>query len=291
MPPLFRFALVALLLGPAAVGEPPDPDTFRVSVNVELVVLNATVRDHRGQFPPELRQTDFQVFEDGVRQEIRLFRHEDVPVTVGLVIDHSSSMHDKFPDVIASARTFAKLSNPEDRMFVTNFNEHVTAGTAGLTNRPDELEAAILRSPADGQTALYDAVFSALARLQSGGPEKKVLIVFSDGGDTASSRSLNDVLAAAAKSTALVYAIGIFDAGDPDRNPHVLHRLANATGGEAFFPSELSGAMGICETIARDIRSQYTLGYVSSNTAAHGARSIRVTAGKFGVRARTGYVR
>ena len=202
-------------------------------------------------------------------------------------------------DVIAAARTFVRSSNQEDQMFVVNFNERVTLGLPGalrFTNRPDELESAILKAPATGQTALYDAVVEALKRLQAGGRDKKVLIVISDGGDNASAHSLAEALQMAGQSSALVYTIGIFDEEDPDRNPGVLHRLARATGGEAFFPGQLSAVVAICERIARDIRNQYTIGYHSTSVARPGAyRSIRVAAGAAGhgkltVRARSGYI-
>lgn len=281
---------------PAAV---QDPDAYRISVNVDLVVLNATVLDRRGRAVPGLRKQDFAVYEDGVPQEIRVFQHEDVPVTVGLVIDHSGSMGPKLDDVIAAARTFVKSSNPEDEMYIVNFNERVSLGLPGpmrFTNRLDELESAILKTPATGQTALYDAIGEGLARLQEGGRQKKVLIVISDGADNASGLALPQVMTRIGTSTALVYAIGIFDPADPDRNPGVLHRLARATGGEAYFPGQLSEVVPICERIARDIRTQYAIGYAPARAAQPDSyRSIRVVAkaagqGKLSVRTRTGYI-
>lgn len=298
-----RYA-VAVLLSVALTGlcraQDPAPDAFRISVDVDLVVLQATVHERNGSFAPDLAERDFQVYEDGVRQSLKLFRHEDVPVTVGLVIDHSGSMHPKLVNVIEAARTFARSSNQQDQMFVVNFNEKVTLGLPGarpFTDRPDELEAAILKTPAAGMTALYDAIALALKRLQDGSRTKKVLIVVSDGGDNASSLNMAAVLKKAEESSAVVYTIGIFDDADPDRNPDVLRRLARATGGEAFFPRQLDEVVAICEGIARDIRHQYTLGYVSNNTVKSGAyRSIKVVAaaeglGKLQVRARSGYVK
>ena len=277
-------------------GQVPRP--YQISVNVDLVVLHATVRDRKGRVASDLREQDFEVYEDGVKQSIRLFRHEDIPVTVGLVVDHSGSMRRKLPDVVAAARTFVQSSSPEDQMFVVNFNEKVTLGLPDairLTNRPDELARAISGTPAAGMTALYDAVAEARKRLQAGSRDKKALIVISDGGDNASVHSLAEVLKMAGQSSTLVYTIGIFDAEDPDRNPAVLRRLAGATGGEAFFPGQLNEVVAICERIARDIRKQYTLGYVSSNASQPGAyRAIRVDArvgkSKLLVRTRSGYI-
>jgi VWFA-related protein len=275
-----------------------EPEPFKIAVNVDLVVLQATVRDHKGSIVSDVREQDFEVYEDGVRQSIRLFKHEDIPVTVGLVIDHSGSMHHKLPDVVAAARTFVRSSNPEDQMFVVNFNEHVTLGLPGemsFSNRSEELESAIWRTSTAGQTALYDAVAEALERLRAGSRDKKVLIVISDGGDNASVHSLAEVLKMAGQSSAVVYTIGIFDQQDEDQNPGVLRHLARATGGEAFFPEQLDEVVPICERIARDIRHQYTIGYFPTSKAQPGVyRAIRVTAngpaGKLSVRARSGYI-
>ncbi len=264
----FPLLLLIGLAGSVEPQAPPssgmkDPQTFRISVSVHLVLLNATVRDAKGKFATDLREQDFEVFEDGVRQSIRLFRHEDAPVTVGLVVDHSGSMRRKLADVIVAARTFALSSSPEDQMFVVNFNEKATLGLPAqlpLSNRPEDLAGAIADTPATGMTALYDAVIQARKQLQAGSREKKVLIVISDGGDNASTHTLADVLQVAAQSNTLVYTIGIFDVEDPDRNPGVLRRLAATTGGEAFFPRETKEVIAICERIARDIRNQYTSG-------------------------------
>jgi Ca-activated chloride channel family protein len=300
----FGFALViAVLPGLTACAEPqsedPPADPLRISVNVDLVVLQATVRDRGGHLVSDLSRQNFEVYEDRVRQSIRLFQYEDVPVTVGLVIDHSGSMRPKIPDVIAAARTFVRASNPEDRMFVVNFNEKVTLGLpvgTSFTDRADELERAIGNTPAVGQTALYDAVVEGLGKLQSGGPEKKVLIVISDGGDNASAFHLPEILKRVEQSSAVVYTVGIFDEEDPDRNPGVLTRLARSTGGEAFFPARTDEVVAICERIARDIRNQYTIGYLSNSTAPPGAtRTIRMVAraagkGELSVRTRSGYM-
>lgn len=279
-------------------GDRQDPASYRISVSVDLVVLHASARDRKGRVVSDLREEHFEVYEDGIRQSIRLFRYEDTPVTVGLVVDHSGSMARKLTDVVAAARAFVQSSNPDDEMFVVNFNENVSLGLPKgirFTNRSDDLERAISNVPATGRTALYDAVGEALERLQTANRDKKALIVISDGGDNASARSLDQVLWMAGQSSALVYTIGIFDEEDPDRNPGVLRRLARATGGEAFIPGHSGALAAVCQRIARDIRHQYTIGYVSTNLADSGAyRAIRVLAaepgaGRLVVRARTGY--
>src|SRR5580698_2606643 len=147
----------------------------QISVDVNLVVLNPVVRDRKGQFASDLREGDFQVYEDGVRQTIQLFRHEDIPVTVGLVVDHSGSMRPKLTDVITAARTFVQSSRPDDQMFVVNFNEKVTLGLPDairFTDNSSLLASAISGTPAIGMTALYDAAIEAFKRFPEDGPEK-----------------------------------------------------------------------------------------------------------------------
>jgi VWFA-related protein len=273
-------------------------DAFRISVDVDLVLLHATVRDHAGQLVAGLEEREIEIWEDGVRQSVRLFRHEDSPVTAGLVVDHSGSMKYKLADVVAGARRFAQASHPLDQMFVVNFNEHVTMPQSSLeqfSSRSDELQLAITTAPPAGKTALYDAIAAALERLQTGSRDKRVLVVFSDGGDNASKHSLADVLRMAALSSAIIYTIGIFEDTDPDKNPGVLKQLAKATGGEAYFPEKFSDIVSVCDRIALEIRQHYTIGFVSSNPAHDGAyRSIRLSAKQAGrkhtVRVRAGYI-
>ena len=302
------FALPAFLLvglaahaGRQAPAETQDRDSesFHIKVDVALVVLQATVTDRQGGFVSTLGEQDFEVYEDGVRQRIRLFINEDVPVTVGLVIDHSSTMRPKLAEVVAAARTFVRSSNPDDETFVVNFNEKVALGLPAairFTNSAFELETAIGAAPADGQTALYDAIAKALLELQAGSRDKKVLIVVSDGGDNASAHSLPQVMKLAHQSNAVIYTVGVFDEADPDQNPGVLKRMAQATGGEAYFPAELSEVVAICGNIARDIRHQYTIGYVPIKLTRDGAyHAIRVRAraeghDKLSVRTRAGYI-
>lgn len=277
----------------------PNPDSFRISVDVPLVVLHATVSDRRGTLVTNLGEQDFKVYENGVSQRIELFKNEDVPVTVGLVIDHSSTMRPKITEVTAAARTFARFSNPEDEMFVVNFHEIASLGlplAIRFTHNIAVLQDAIMIAPTGGQTALYDAIAMGLRELQAGSREKKVLIVVSDGGDNASKLDLEQVMNLAGESSAVIYTVGLFDQQDPDRNPGVLKRLARATGGEAFFPDQLGEVVAICERIARDIRHQYTFGYAPGNPARDGTyRAIRVLAranshDRLSVRTRTGYI-
>jgi Ca-activated chloride channel family protein len=275
-----------------------EPGAFQISVDVALVVLEATIRDREGHAVPQLKREDFAVFEDGRPQEIRLFRHDDTPVAVGLVIDHSGSMKEKLDEVTAGARAFVRSSNSRDQMFVVNFNETVSEGLpkgVRFSDSVEQLGAAVWGQPAAGTTALYDAIIEGLTRLQEGAREKKVLIVISDGGDNASKAPLDRVLRMAEQSNAMIYTIGIFEPDDPDGKPAVLRRLAHQTGGEAFFPEKITEAVEICERIAKDIRDQYTIGYSSASEKRDGTyHKIRLTAhaakgGKLSVRTRAGY--
>ena len=269
------------------------------SVATNLVVLQVTVRDRAGEFVPGLREDNFHVYEDGRPQTVSLFQQEDIPVSVGLVVDNSSSMGSKRADVIAAAQAFARSSNPQDEMFIVNFNERVTLGLPSkklFSASPKELETALNSVPAYGMTALYDAIGEGLDHLRSATTGKKVLIVISDGGDNASHLKLPQVLLSAERSNVIIYTIGIFDEHDGDQNPAVLHKLAHATGGEAFFPTASSEIVPICERIAADIRHQYTVGYVPTNGKLDNTyRTIRVVVtrpqgGKVSVRTRAGYI-
>jgi VWFA-related protein len=183
-------------------------------------------------------------------------------------------------------------------MFIVNFTERVLLGLPAaipFTNSATELEDAISNAPAAGMTALYDGVVKGIGQLQAGSHAKKVLLVISDGGDNASARDLAHVLKMAEQSGAIIYTIGLFDDADPDRNPKVLKRLARQTGGEAFFPDQLDTVAAVCENIAREIRNQYTIGYVSTNVTPRGAyRKVRVVAAtgdrNLVVRTRAGYI-
>ena len=293
--PLFFLAVGQCL--PAQTGPPPGDST--ISVDVNLVVLHATVLDRKGGFVSGLRKEDFHVYEDGAPQVIRVFDHEDVPVAVGLAVDNSGSMSRKRKEVTAAALAFVHASNPRDEMFVVNFNERVSFGlpnTRLFSASAAELEGALNRIPANGKTALYDAIEAGLDHLKRAELDKKVLIAISDGGDNASHYKLGQVLESAGRSDAIVYTVGLFDEDDADRNPGVLRKIAGATGGEAFLPQHTSEVVPICEQIAEDIRNQYTIGYIPSNQKLDDAlRTIKVTAsGRHGekllVRTRAGYV-
>jgi VWFA-related protein len=271
---------------------------YTIQVDVDVVVLRATAQDRKNVLVSGLNKDDFQVYEDGVLQPIKYFSHEDIPVTVGLVVDNSGSMQPKRHDVMLAALAFARSSNRQDQMFVVNFNETVSFGLpehTPFTDQVAQLEVALSRVAPKGETALYDAVAAALEHLRKGNRDKKVLIVVSDGGDNASKHKLSEIMASVGQANVIIYTIGIFDDQDPDRNPGVLKRLAKDTGGEAFLPESLKDVTPMCERIAHDIRNQYTIAYVPTNRKRDGTnRVIQVKAsapghGGLSVRTRTGY--
>ena len=298
-------ALIGLTFTPfvsAAQDSPPSQigsgEEFTLKMKVNLVILSATVLDRHNTPVSGLDKGDFQVHENGKLQQIMQFSHDDIPVTAGILVDNSGSMGPKRDDVIAAAMAFARSSNPQDQMFVVNFNDSVSFGLPPgepFTDRQEELQLALSRIKTIGQTSPYDGIVAALDHVHQGSRDKKVLVLISDGGDNVSKHSLAQVLGMAKQTTAIIYAIGIFDEQDGDQNPGVLRRLAGETGGEAFFPESSKEVPTICEEIAHDIRSQYTLAYVPAIAADDGSyRTIEVRAsahgrGRLSVRTRAGY--
>lgn len=263
----------------------------------DLVVLHVCVVDHRAGFVSDLPREAFAVTEDGHPQRVAFFEHEDTPVTVGLVLDSSGSMVRRRDSVIAAGMAFAASSNPADELFTINFNEHVWPGLVGrdFTSDRDTLRAALDRSTARGRTAFLDALAAALRHVEKGHAPRKVLVVVSDGGDNASRTTADEVLDTALRTDVVIYTVGIIDRDDDeDANPKLLRRLAEVTGGEAFFPRDLSDVTPVLERIARDIRSSYTIGYVPEDTTPRQHR-IRVDVHdpqyrRLRVRARTAYI-
>ena len=232
----------------------------------ELVVLPVVVTDKQGRYVSDLPGDKFSVFDNGRRVPVELFTNEDTPVTVGLVIDASSSMRPKIGEVITASLQFARLSNPQDELFAVRFNDDVQdvmpVPPFLLAGDLARLEAAVKSIRPDGRTALYDGLIDALDHLAQGTRARKVLVVISDGGDNASEAKLETVLARARDSNAAIYTIGIFDQDDMDKNPGVLKSLAQTTGGERFLPRSSGDLLAACERIAREIRGGYTIGYV-----------------------------
>ena len=289
---------------------PPPPPTpgqsgdHKLKQATELVVLHVTVADDKGQFVSDLKRGNFKVFEQNIEQDLSFFSREDIPVTMGLVIDNSGSMRDKRDQVNAAAMTFVRTSNPQDEAFVVNFNDEYYLDTDGdFTSDQANLQDALARIETRGSTALYDAVIGSLSHLKKGHKDKRVLLLVTDGDDTASEKTFEDAIKAAEESNATIYAIGVYSEDDLEHDKKtvrhskkVLQEIAEATGGLAYFPAQLDQVTPICEQVAREIRNQYTLGYYPTNTAHDGTfRPVAVKVippgghGKLSVRTRTGY--
>jgi VWFA-related protein len=292
--------LCGSLLAPvlAQEGSSPQVSPHKVfSSRSEVVLVHASVLDGKSHLVSGLPETAFKVFENGQPQPITFFHNEDNPVTVGLVIDCSTSMQRKRDAVIAAGLAFAESSHPADEMFTVNFNEQVWSGlpaSVPFTHDVEQLRGALQRTTGRGKTALFDAVRFALNHLGRGQRQKKVLILVSDGGDNASTAKFDDVLHAAQESDAVIYALSLSDQYDDDADPDVLRKLTSATGGKAYFPHNAADSTAVLTGIARDIRSGYTIGYVPPS-GGDGYRTIRIEArapdGRtLAVRARPGYV-
>lgn len=276
----------------------PQAPAFKSSS--ELVVLHVAVVDRRAGYVSGMPKDAFSVYEDGRREPIEFFQNDDTPVTVGLLIDSSGSMVSRRKGVIAAGMAFAESSRPDDEMFTICFNEKIWRGLPDgqlFTSDHQELHAALERSGARGQTALFDALDAGLRQLDHGSMSRKVLIVVSDGGDNASRTHFEQVLDEALRRDVVIYTVGIYDSDDGDAKPKLLKELASATGGEAFFPKTLDEVQPALERIARDIRSSYTIGYVPPADGPSGHKhTVRVDlhppdGRKLAVRARSAYVR
>jgi Ca-activated chloride channel family protein len=262
-----------------AASKSQESHEYTIRTTSRLVLLDVSVKDPNGGLVSGLGGQNFQVYEDGKFEPITHFAHEDIPVTVGLVVDESGSMRQRQREVVTAALAFIQASNPQDEIFVINFNEKARRGLPDIqlfSDNVEQLRAALWRGVPEGRTALYDAMDMALRQLEFGRRDKKTLIVISDGGDNVSKHKLEDVMQEVAVSVATIYTIGIFDEDDPEKNPGVLNRIAHVSGGNAYFPTKLEEIVPICREIAKDIRARYTVGYVPAEESRASERRIKV---------------
>ncbi len=267
---------------------------------MNLVVLHTTVLDDRQKFADGLKQENFRIFEDKVEQKLSVFKREDVPVSMGLVIDNSGSMREKRPRVNEAALTLVQASNPRDEAFVVNFNDDFYLDLdKDFTSSIPELKEALERIDSRGSTALRDAIIGSLDHVKKGSRDKKVLLVVTDGEDNASHNSLEKTLREIQKTDTVVYTIGLLGTEgkkEAKRAKKVLQEIAAASGGVAYFPENVEDVHSICEQVAHDIRNQYTLAYYPTNTNRDGSfRAVSVEVipprghGKLAARTRNGY--
>ncbi|MGE0405593.1 MAG: VWA domain-containing protein [Candidatus Korobacteraceae bacterium] len=273
-----------------------DDGVFIFRTEVDEVVLHATVVDDKRRFVNDLSRESFQVFENGQPQQIRSFRREDVPVSVGILVDNSGSMRDKRRAVNQAALNFVKASNPDDQVFVVNFNDEFYLDQ-DFTSKVPLLQTALERIESRGGTAMYDAVVASAEHMKkSSRLEKKILLVVTDGEDNASRESLERAVRRLQEEGGpTVYTIGILGEERARRARRAMQAMAEESGGIAFFPKDVEEVDTITQQVARDIRNQYVIGYrPSTPRSAGGYRSVKVEAKapnrkKLEVRTRTGY--
>src|SRR5216684_2439975 len=276
------FASVTFAQVPVPNSAPPPPGQdpnagkqgSKLIFNVDLVVLHTTVIDDRQRFADGLKPENFRVFQDKEEQKLSVFKREDVPVSMGLVIDNSGSMRDKRPRVNEAAITLVQASNPQDEAFVVNFND-------------------------DFYLDLDKDFTSSIPELKEASKDKKVLLVVTDGEDNASRNSLEKMIREVQKTDTVIYTIGLLsqeNKKEAKRARKVLEQIAAASGGLAFFPENVDDVHTICEHVAHDIRNQYILAYYPSNTRRDGTfRAVTVEVipprgrGKLVARTRNGY--
>jgi len=292
---LILIAGLAIAQGPPTPQAPQD-DAPLYRLDARLVLLHASVVDKNGKLLTNIPQSAFKILEDGVEQPLKLFRREDVPVSMGIIVDNSGSMNAKRARVAAAALELVKQSNPEDEVFIVNFNDDTHIDQV-LTNDVRKLQAALARMESRGGTAMRDALSTSIDYVKKNGKkDKKVLVVITDGNDNSSNISLEQVLRKSQNSEVLIYAIGLLseeEARDARAAKKALKTLTEAAGGMDYYPKSLSDVEEITPRVAREIRNQYILGYTSSNQNLDGSfRQIKVTVNGFGrpaVRTRNGY--
>ena len=290
-------ALSGQQLAPPADLDTGQPPSFRAGVDV--VSLNVTVTDRRSRFVTDLLQDDFLVYEDGVLQSITYFAREQLPVALALLIDTSASMDEEMATAQEAAIGFAQRLNPNDLAEVIDFDSRVDI-LQGFTNDLDQLERAIRQTSARGSTSLYNALYISLKELEKAplsvaDIRREAIVVLSDGEDTSSLVTFEEVLDLAKRSETAIYSIGlkIDEGGKGFREADfVLRQLAQETGGRAFFPDDAEALAGIYGQISEELSSQYSLGYVSANPLRNGRWRrvvVRVDRDKTSVRTKQGY--
>lgn len=284
---------------PPATGQPPSggqPPSFRVGV--ELVSLNVTVTDGTGHYVTDLGQTDFNVFEDGAKQDVTFFNHSNVPIALAILLDSSASMESKLHTAQEAAIGFVHRLRAQDVAEVIDFDSRVTV-VQNFTSNQADLEQAIRKTSAGGSTSLYNAVYIALKDLKkvmARNPEdirRQAIVLLSDGEDTSSLLPFDEVLDLAKRSETAIYDIGLRSEEETGTKgfkeaEFVLRQLSQETGGRSFFPSQIADLAGVYGQISDELSSQYIVGYTPRNPRRDGAwRRIVVRVARPNATART----
>jgi len=276
---------------------PPQQQRPAFRAGVDIVSLNVTVMDTAGHYITDLAENDFSVFEDGAKQDITFFNRRQQPIAMSLLLDSSASMEDKLEMLQSAARSFVKRMKPNDIAQVIDFDSRVEIRQT-FTGNQTELDAAINKTAAGGSTSLHNAIYIALKELRKvkavseEDVRRQALIVFSDGEDTSSLISFDEVLDLAKRSETAIYTIALRGVDTQTKGfreaEFVMRQLAQETGGRAFFPTKLDELTGVYAQIADELASQYTIGYTSKNGRRDGAfRRIVVQTDRQGLTPRT----
>ena len=297
-----KFCSTTLLLAMAcmpALAQTPKPaedSSATFSTETRLVPLSVTVVDKTGHLVTNLPQSAFQVFENGTLQPVKMFKREDVEISLGLIIDNSGSMRDKRKQVATAALDLVKDSNPKDEVFIVNFNDEAFLD-ADFKDDGAARERALTKIDSRGGTAMRDAIRMSIDHLREGAKkDKKVLLVVTDGNDNASIINLENLVKESQNSGVLLYAIGLLsqeERSEAKKAKRALDMLTEATGGEAFYPKDADDVDRIAHQVAHDLRNQYSIAYSPTNQRLDGSyRQIKVVvtgANKPVARTRSGY--
>jgi Ca-activated chloride channel family protein len=255
----------------------PIEDGQSVRIDVELALVNVTVTDPYNRLVTGLDADNFRVFEDNVEQEVVNFSSEDVPISIGVIFDHSGSMADKLGKAKEAAIQFFKTANPQDEFFLVGFNERAEL-LSPFTDSVEDLQGRIFSVPAKGRTALLDAIYLGLSEMKGAHHAKRALLIISDGGDNSSRYNEKDIKRLVREADTQLYSIGIFDPFEyRSRTPEELHgpsllsEVTELTGGRSFSVEDISELPDIAAKIGMELRNQYVLGYRPSNKS-HDAR-------------------
>lgn len=292
--------LIGLLCSMLTFGQTTkEKPTSGIKVDIDLVLLTATVTDPTHRYVTGLTRDNFEVWEDKLKQDIQYFSQEDVPLSVGIIFDTSGSMESKLMAARAAANTFLRMGDRGDEYFLIEFNDspHLVQD---FTQDITKLQSRLLMTRAKGSTSLYDALYLGLERVNRGNNPRKAIVLISDGEDNHSRYSFSDVREFAREHDVLVYGIGIVDEASAQYSDQsgkgVLEDLAGLTGGVAFFPQSLGALENICAQIGLDLKNQYVIGYHSQNHSTDGKwRKIRIKMNspkgmpRLSVRAKSGY--
>src|SRR5262245_52800133 len=271
------WVFILLLATPLAwAQEEEKEETFKLNVDVDLVEVHVNVTDEFDHPIGNLTKSNFRLTEDRIQQDITVFKHEDLPVSLGLVVDNSRSIEPRKQRLDAAALSFVEKSNADDEAFIVHFDDQARL-SCDFTSSISRLEDTLAKVRPFGQTAIYDALILALDHMENEKHQKKAILLITDGVDNSSKHTLAEAIERTKRSRVAVYTVGLLSASGGQKAEDSLVRIAESSGGRAFFPNNVDEARSYMERVARDLREQYTLGYFPTNgSRAGGWRSVRV---------------